>query len=200
MKDCHISVGLKNACSTARAPGASRMMATRMPSTTIVLTDETTVAPVPPPPSSRGPRPAATKEPAGWPGETGEFASMRLPRTLLPPFRCRPASGLDGREVQVDAQVPLLKGGQRAVGPQARDGLVHAGHQLVALGEDQAVVLADGRELRDEHGRRVLQLEGRHVLRGRRVGDERVDPAGLKRRRGLRQGVEYLGLLGGLDV
>ena len=35
----------------------------------IVLTDDTTVARVPPPDSSRGPRPVAVNDPAGWPGD-----------------------------------------------------------------------------------------------------------------------------------
>ena len=48
-------------------------------STTIVLTEEMTVALVPPPEKSRGPRPVAAKEP----GDTGEFASMYLPRAPL---------------------------------------------------------------------------------------------------------------------
>jgi hypothetical protein len=36
-----------------------------MPSTAIVLIEETTVAFVPPPENSRGPRPVAANEPAG---------------------------------------------------------------------------------------------------------------------------------------
>src|SRR5260221_10760895 len=77
MNERHMSVGLKNVCSNARAPGARRKITTRMPSTTIVLTEEMTVALVPPLEKSRGPRPVAAKEPAGWPGDTGEFASDR---------------------------------------------------------------------------------------------------------------------------
>src|SRR5262249_55523187 len=130
MNECHMSVGLKNACSTARAPGASRKIMTRMLSTTIVLTDEMTVALVPPPASSRGPLPVAAKEFAGWPGDSGEFASIYL---LWASCLAAP-SGLDGREVQVDAEVPLLQRGQRAVALQAGDGLVYACHQRVALG------------------------------------------------------------------
>ena len=74
-----MSVGLKKKCSTDRAPGASRKIATRIPSTTIVLIVDTTVALVPPPDSSRGPRPVAVNDPAGWPGGIDELGSMRLP-------------------------------------------------------------------------------------------------------------------------
>jgi|GEM_PF-2340357 len=59
-----MSVGLKNGCSTARAPGASRKIARKMPSTTIVLAVEMIVPLRPPPENSRGPRPVA-KEPGG---------------------------------------------------------------------------------------------------------------------------------------
>src|SRR5579859_4251863 len=142
MNERHMSVGLKNACSNARAPGASRKVATSAASTTIVLIVEIVAARLPlPRGNSRGPRPADTKVPgcahrppavlAGSPssgstGSEGWFGSMRRPRAPCYP----PGSGLDDRELQVDAQVLLLQRGERAVGLQARDGLVHAGDQL----------------------------------------------------------------------
>src|SRR5215813_8178136 len=79
MNECHRLIGLKNVCSTARAPGASRKIAASAPSTTIVLTVETTPARVPLPlENSRGPRPVAVKETAGCPGDIEELGSMPL--------------------------------------------------------------------------------------------------------------------------
>ncbi len=63
MNACHMCCGLKNSCSTARAPGASRKIATRAPSTTRVLTVEMTV-PLRPP-SSLAPRPLRANDPGG---------------------------------------------------------------------------------------------------------------------------------------
>src|SRR5580658_10229205 len=98
MNDCHMSCGLKKACSTARAPGASRKMAASAPSTMSVLTAEMTVPPRPPP-SSLAPRPVRTNEPGG-----GIPPPVYEPGGGLPLSATR-GSGLDGREREVDLQV-----------------------------------------------------------------------------------------------
>ena len=68
MNDCHMSCGLKNACSTARAPGASRKTAARIPSTTSVLTVETTV-----------PLRAAAEQPGPAPGPRERARGLEFP-------------------------------------------------------------------------------------------------------------------------
>src|SRR5215831_20475901 len=71
MNACHMCCGLKKACSTACAPGASRKIATSAPSTTRVLAVEMTV-PLRPPPSSLAPRPDRANDPGGGlPAEPG---------------------------------------------------------------------------------------------------------------------------------
>src|SRR5215472_10826437 len=79
MKACHMCCGLKKACSTARAPGATRKIATSAPSTTRVLTVEMT-GPLRPPPSSLAPRLLRENEPGGCQPPP----SSREPRPLRP--------------------------------------------------------------------------------------------------------------------
>ena len=94
-------------------------------------------------------------------------------------------------------QVLLLQRGQRAVFLQRGQRLVDAGHQRVALGEQQPVVLPAGRELADHH--RVLDLRRRDVLGRRRVGDQRRDLVRLQRLLHVVQRLVHLGRLGRLD-
>src|SRR6516225_6639864 len=116
MNDCHMCSGLKNVCSTACAPGASRKIATSAPSTTRVLAVEMTVPPRPPP-SSRAPRPVRANEPGGGlPADPGGGPPAEHAGGL--PLSATGGSGLDGGERQVDLQVLLLQLVQRPVGLQ----------------------------------------------------------------------------------
>src|ERR1700722_1210199 len=184
MKECHASCGLKKACPTALAPGARPKSSAISASTTTVLRVEMIVPRRPPPVNRRGPRPVlklpaamlpAARPPPGPPSGGGTSVLMRRSRRGA-------RSRLDRREVQVNTEELLLQLLQLAVVSQGGQRLVHAGHQRVALGEDQAVVLTHGRELSDQHG--VLQLRRGHELRRWSIGDHRIDPAVLKRRRG----------------
>src|SRR5262249_24420010 len=135
-----MSCGLKNVCLTSALPGASRNPATSAASTTTVLTVDTVAARRPPPPlSSPGPRPVARNVfAAGGPD----------PAT----------SGLQRGDAGVDLQPLLRELVKRAVGLHLGQRLVHAGHQRVALGEDQPEVLTGAGEPAD-HGR-ALDLRG----------------------------------------
>src|SRR5581483_11441279 len=141
-----MSCGLKNACSTDRAPGASRKIAASAPTTIRVLTVETTVPPRPLP-SSREPRPLRANEPGGCqppptetpggPPATGPPATGPAPASPLPGSPdgggwCSSIwgggsllrSGLDGREGEVDLQVFLLELLQGAVALELCDRLI----------------------------------------------------------------------------
>src|SRR5258708_251101 len=172
--------GLKNVCLPAALRGASRNRAATTASTTRVLAVESMTPRALPPaalvPRSREPRPVSSNgSPDGRPpGGCTEGAGGVT-------------SGLDRGHAEVVLQVLLLQRGDGAVGLQRGKSLVDAGHQGVALGEQQAEVLAGGRELPDHH--RVRYLARGDVLRGRRVGDERGDLLGVQR---LLHGIEVV--------
>src|SRR5690349_5261818 len=157
-----MSAGLKNVCLTCALPGASRKTATSTASTTTVLAVDSTTPRRLLSPSSldrradRSGSPASGSPAPGWP------RTLRLDRG-------------DAGEV---LQVLTGQLSQRAVALQRRQRLVYAGHQRVALGEQQAVVLAGGREL--GHHDRVGNLGGDELGR-RRIGDQRRDLLGPQR-------------------
>src|SRR5581483_8301667 len=154
MNECHMFAGLKNVWRTFALPGASRNNTTRTPMTTIVDVVETATARLlPGSPSNRDRRePESRFSP---PSSRSAGSPSALP------------SGLDGGDTDVDLQVLVLQLGERAVRPQRGQCLVDARHQRVVLGEQQAVVLAGGRELRDHD--RAGDLRRGDVLRRRRV-------------------------------
>src|SRR3984957_14805203 len=167
-----MSVGLKKVCRTTRLPGAAKKSATSAASTmTVLVVDRDTLRRLPSP----------------------SIRDRREEKSGSPPS----ASGLDGGDTGVNLQVLGLQPGQRAVAPQRGEGLVDAADQRVALGEQQAVVLSGGRELR--HHDRAGDLRGGDVLRGRRVGDQRGDLLVLQRLLHVVQALEDLRRLGRLD-
>src|SRR2546421_9336751 len=121
-----MSSGLKNVCLTWPLPGASSKRAASTASTTTVLAVDS-AAPRRPPPSIRERRADRSGRPCS--GSPCSGSTLRLDR------------GDAGEVLQV------LRGqlGQRPVALQRGQRLVDAGHERVALGEEQAGVLAGGR-------------------------------------------------------
>src|SRR5689334_10030499 len=122
MKDFHMSAGLKNVCLTWALPGARAMMAASTASTTTVLTVDSTV-------------PRRLRSPSSLDRRADRSGSPRSSRALRLHLR------LDGRDAGEVLEVLRRQVGQRAVALQRGQRLVHAAHQLVALGEQQPVVL-----------------------------------------------------------
>src|SRR6516165_9980755 len=160
--------------------------------TTIVLAVEIAVARGPPPASSRGPRPVVPNEPGicpapkpmlETPGTVSGSICWSYSRSSMGKGAGvgpnRAVSGRDGRDAEVDLQVPVLQLLQGAVALQGGQRLVDAADERVALAEQQPVVLTGAGELGDHD--RTLDLRGRDELRGRRVGHQRRDLVGLQR-------------------
>src|SRR5262245_19533750 len=150
-KESRKTWGSKNACLTSGQPDALTTIATRAPTTTIVLSRATAIARPPP----------------------GDAEPMM--RERLSPLRALPQ--VRGARL---GEVLLLQRPHRAVRPQAAERAVHALDERVALAEDHPEMLARAalRQLPDD--RAVVEL-GRHdVERGGQVDDDPVDLARLE--------------------
>src|ERR1700730_3431039 len=174
-----MSAGLQKVCVTWALPGANRKMASPTAITTTVLVVDSATPRRLLSPSIRDRR--DDRSPSPWAGKRGA-SNFRL----------------DWGGAGVELQVFRCQLGQRAVALQRGQGLVHAGHQRVALGEQQAVVLAGGREL--GHHDRAGDLRGGDELGGRRVGDQRRDLLGLQCLLHVVERLEHLRRLGRLDL
>src|SRR5215467_12969300 len=136
--------GLRKACSTARAPGASRNTAASAPSTMRVLAVEMTVA-LRPPPSSREPRPLRSNEPGDGQSGTPDVAPGGPPTAGSPPAgsaagpgwlssmpaaACQPQGWMVAKlKANGTLQELQKKYLQSSVGLQLGDRLVDAAHQ-----------------------------------------------------------------------